>query len=124
MRSNNVYFVSIFFPLRYIVKKRSCLPLKKGESSQQCSPNSLHRLVGCPPFWHRRQVVMLRSIMEGRYHFHSPEWDDISAPAKNLVSTWAQEVKVEHKWENFKLEEFLLVTNGTINRRAGDGAYQ
>lgn len=51
------------------------------------SLNYLHRLVGCPPFWHRRQVVMLRSIMEGRYHFHSPEWDDISESAKNLVST-------------------------------------
>ena len=45
------------------------------------------RLVGCPPFWHRRQVVMLRSIMEGKYHFHSPEWDDISLAAKDLVGT-------------------------------------
>ncbi|XP_015766253.1 PREDICTED: phosphorylase b kinase gamma catalytic chain, skeletal muscle/heart isoform-like [Acropora digitifera] len=42
-------------------------------------------LVGCPPFWNRRQVVMLRSIMEARYHFHSPEWDDISVVAKDLV---------------------------------------
>lgn len=24
--------------------------------------------------------------MEGRYHFHSPEWDDISESAKDLVS--------------------------------------
>ena len=28
---------------------------------------------------------MLRSIMEARYHFHSPEWDDISVVAKDLV---------------------------------------
>lgn len=64
-------------------------------------------LVGCPPFWHRRQVVMLRSIMEGRYHFHSPEWDDISAPAKNLISKLlvihpkirlTAEQALEHPW--------------------------
>lgn len=35
-------------------------------------------LVGCPPFWHRKQMVMLRNIMEGKYSFTSPEWADIS----------------------------------------------
>lgn len=35
-------------------------------------------LVGCPPFWHRKQMVMLRNIMEGKYSFTSPEWIDIS----------------------------------------------
>lgn len=34
--------------------------------------------MGCPPFWHRKQMVMLRNIMEGRYSFTSPEWADIS----------------------------------------------
>ncbi|XP_038056714.1 phosphorylase b kinase gamma catalytic chain, liver/testis isoform-like [Patiria miniata] len=42
-------------------------------------------LVGCPPFWHRRQVIMLRSIMEGRYSFGSPEWEDVSETAKDLI---------------------------------------
>ena len=36
--------------------------------------------------------------MEGRYHFHSPEWDDISDSAKNLVSS------------TLKLEEFTTHT--------------
>ena len=45
------------------------------------------RLVGCPPFWHRKQMYMLRAIMEGRYSFSSPEWNDISDPPKDLVST-------------------------------------
>lgn len=31
-------------------------------------------LVGCPPFWHRKQMVMLRNIMEGKYSFTSPEY--------------------------------------------------
>ena len=43
------------------------------------------RLVGCPPFWHRRQVIMLRTIMEGRFSFGSPEWDDIRETAKDVV---------------------------------------
>jgi len=43
-------------------------------------------LVGCPPFWHRKQMVMLRNIMEGRYTFTSPEWDDITETPKDLIS--------------------------------------
>lgn len=43
-------------------------------------------LVGCPPFWHRKQIVMLRNIMEGKYSFDSPEWADISVEAKDLIS--------------------------------------
>lgn len=35
-------------------------------------------LVGCPPFWHRKQMIMLRNIMEGKYSFTSPEWADIT----------------------------------------------
>lgn len=42
-------------------------------------------LSGSPPFWHRRQVIMLRMIMEGNYSFSSPEWDDISEQAKDLI---------------------------------------
>lgn len=43
-------------------------------------------LVGCPPFWHRKQIVMLRNIMEGKYSFASPEWADVSVEAKDLIS--------------------------------------
>lgn len=42
-------------------------------------------LVGCPPFWHRKQMVMLRNIMEGKYSFTSPEWADISEDPKDLI---------------------------------------
>ncbi|XP_077299107.1 phosphorylase kinase gamma isoform X2 [Arctopsyche grandis] len=42
-------------------------------------------LVGCPPFWHRKQMVMLRNIMEGKYSFTSPEWADISEAPKDLI---------------------------------------
>ncbi|XP_075705345.1 phosphorylase b kinase gamma catalytic chain, liver/testis isoform isoform X1 [Rhinoderma darwinii] len=43
-------------------------------------------LAGSPPFWHRRQMLMLRMIMDGRYQFSSPEWDDRSATARDLIS--------------------------------------
>lgn len=42
-------------------------------------------LVGCPPFWHRKQMVMLRNIMEGKFSFSSPEWNDISDAPKDLI---------------------------------------
>ncbi|OCT64538.1 hypothetical protein XELAEV_18045637mg [Xenopus laevis] len=43
-------------------------------------------LAGSPPFWHRRQMLMLRMIMDGRFQFGSPEWDDRSSTAKDLIS--------------------------------------
>ncbi|KAF6271665.1 phosphorylase kinase catalytic subunit gamma 2 [Rhinolophus ferrumequinum] len=43
-------------------------------------------LAGSPPFWHRRQILMLRMVMEGRYQFGSPEWDDRSDTVKDLIS--------------------------------------
>ncbi|XP_033207061.1 phosphorylase b kinase gamma catalytic chain, skeletal muscle/heart isoform isoform X1 [Belonocnema kinseyi] len=43
-------------------------------------------LVGCPPFWHRKQMVMLRNIMEGKFSFTSPEWADITDAPKDLIS--------------------------------------
>ncbi|KAG8275928.1 Phosphorylase b kinase gamma catalytic chain, skeletal muscle/heart isoform [Homalodisca vitripennis] len=42
-------------------------------------------LVGCPPFWHRKQMVMLRNIMDGKYSFTSPEWSDITEEPKDLI---------------------------------------
>ncbi|XP_060568678.1 phosphorylase b kinase gamma catalytic chain, skeletal muscle/heart isoform-like isoform X1 [Ruditapes philippinarum] len=43
-------------------------------------------LCGAPPFWHRKQMQMLRMIMQGNYKFGSPEWDDVSQSPKDLIS--------------------------------------
>lgn len=43
-------------------------------------------LAGSPPFWHRKQMLMLRMILAGDYSFSSPEWDDRSDTVKDLVS--------------------------------------
>uniref|UniRef100_A0A8C1A6X4 phosphorylase kinase n=1 Tax=Cyprinus carpio carpio TaxID=630221 RepID=A0A8C1A6X4_CYPCA len=43
-------------------------------------------LAGSPPFWHRKQMIMLRMILAGSYEFTSPEWDDRSDTVKDLIS--------------------------------------
>jgi phosphorylase kinase gamma subunit len=43
-------------------------------------------LVGFPPFWHRKQLLMLRLIMEGKYSFSSPDWTSITEPPKDLIN--------------------------------------
>lgn len=54
-------------------------------------------LAGSPPFWHRKQMLMLRMIMEGRYQFSSPEWDDRSDTVKDLVRlTNLRKLKLQH----------------------------
>ena len=53
-------------------------------------------LAGTPPFWHRKQIFMLRRIMEGNYSFPSPDWDCVSVSAKDLVSKAALVFKVDN----------------------------
>ncbi|XP_041038098.1 phosphorylase b kinase gamma catalytic chain, skeletal muscle/heart isoform-like isoform X2 [Carcharodon carcharias] len=43
-------------------------------------------LAGSPPFWHRKQMVMLRMIMDGNYQMTSNEWEDRSDTVKDLIS--------------------------------------
>lgn len=42
-------------------------------------------LCGLPPFWHRKQHLMFRMIMEGQYTMTGSEWDDVSDTAKDLI---------------------------------------
>ena len=42
-------------------------------------------LSGVPPFWHRKQHLMFRMIMEGHYTMTGLEWDDVSDTAKDLI---------------------------------------
>jgi len=43
-------------------------------------------LVGFPPFWNRKQLLMIRSIMDGRYSFSNTEWREVTAAPKDLIS--------------------------------------
>ncbi|CAF1008684.1 unnamed protein product [Adineta ricciae] len=42
-------------------------------------------LSGLPPFWHRKQHLMFRMIMEGQYSMTGSDWDDVSETAKDLI---------------------------------------
>ncbi|XP_076339224.1 phosphorylase b kinase gamma catalytic chain, skeletal muscle/heart isoform-like isoform X1 [Tachypleus tridentatus] len=69
-------------------------------------------LVGFPPFWHRKQMIMLRNIMEGKFEFCSPEWDDITDLPKELIR---QMLVVDQKKritvsEALKHEFFQIIT--------------
>lgn len=51
-------------------------------------------LAGFPPFWHRKQLTMIRQIMEGKFSFSSSEWNDVSSSPKDLISKM---LVVDHK---------------------------
>ena len=78
---NNVYSVVLCVCVNVLVCIVSNKFMTMTSSSYSC------RMAGFPPFWHRKQLVMLRNIMDGKYEFVSPEWDDISDSAKDLVSS-------------------------------------
>ncbi|VDM69747.1 unnamed protein product [Strongylus vulgaris] len=43
-------------------------------------------LAGYAPFYHRRQLLMMRMIQEGRYEFRAEQWSTITQEAKDVVS--------------------------------------
>ncbi len=40
---------------------------------------------GTPPFWHHRQLQMIRLIMRGTYRMDSPAWSAITTETKDLI---------------------------------------
>ncbi|MFH4980756.1 hypothetical protein AB6A40_007465 [Gnathostoma spinigerum] len=42
-------------------------------------------LAGYAPFYHRRQLIMLRMIQEARYEFRAEQWATITSDAKDLI---------------------------------------
>ena len=42
-------------------------------------------LVGTPPFWHHRQLNMIRLIMRGNYSMEGPAWKSVTAETKDLI---------------------------------------
>ena len=43
-------------------------------------------LIGSSPFYNRREIHMLRSIMEAKYSMAGSDWDGISKSAKSFIS--------------------------------------
>lgn len=42
-------------------------------------------LCGYPPFYNENNGKLFDSIMAGHFEFHSPNWDNISHEAKDLI---------------------------------------
>ncbi|CAP33887.2 Protein CBG15711 [Caenorhabditis briggsae] len=47
-------------------------------------------LAGYAPFYHRKQLMMLRIIQQGKYEFRNEQWNNITPDAKNLISQLLQ----------------------------------
>lgn len=88
-RSTCEFLVSLSLLCLLSFAGSACHPVPPDSSlfpSWACGVILFTLLAGSPPFWHRRQILMLRMIMEGQYQFSSPEWDDRSSTVKDLVS--------------------------------------
>ncbi|OQV13303.1 Phosphorylase b kinase gamma catalytic chain, liver/testis isoform [Hypsibius exemplaris] len=84
-------------------------------------------LAGYPPFWHRKQMVMLRQIMEGKFDFSAPEWNDVTEVSKDLIrklltvdpdSRLTADAALQHEFFQIKTHLDLLVTPRTRLRRS------
>jgi serine/threonine protein kinase len=42
-------------------------------------------LIGRPPFWHRKQMMLIRQIMRGDYTMDGPDWSEVTSETKDLV---------------------------------------
>ncbi|KAF1763522.1 hypothetical protein GCK72_011788 [Caenorhabditis remanei] len=47
-------------------------------------------LAGYAPFYHRKQLMMLRIIQQGKYEFRNEQWNNITGEAKNLIAQLLQ----------------------------------
>jgi len=69
-----------------MVERHECAGYAQEVDVWACGVVLYTLLVGFPPFWHRKQLMMIRQIMEAKYSFDSAEWADISKSAKDLIS--------------------------------------
>lgn len=83
-------------------------------------------LCGYPPFYGDRDDEILRRVKKAEYEFPSPDWDNISSAAKDMIRKMltfdpvkrpsAQEM-LEHPW---LVKEAAKATKGTISRDLGN----
>lgn len=69
-----------------MVEKHECNGYGQEVDVWACGVVLYTLLVGFPPFWHRKQLMMIRQIMEGNYSYASAEWADISQSPKDLIA--------------------------------------
>uniref|UniRef100_A0A0K0G4B9 phosphorylase kinase n=1 Tax=Strongyloides venezuelensis TaxID=75913 RepID=A0A0K0G4B9_STRVS len=74
-------------------------------------------LAGHAPFYHRKQLIMMRMIQEGKFEFLKDQWENVSVHAKDLISNLLV-VDVEKRLTAEKaLEHPFMTFEGTLKRR-------
>jgi len=69
-----------------MVERSACQGYGQGVDVWACGVVLYTLLAGFPPFWHRKQLTMIRQIMEAKFSFASSEWSGVSDTAKQLIS--------------------------------------
>ena len=73
---------------------------------------------GYPPFWDEDENEMIDSILNARFEYLSPDWDEISDNAKQFISSLITvnpirrltcEQALQHVWLNDKQENKNLI---------------
>lgn len=82
-------------------------------------------LCGYPPFYGDRDEDILRRVKRGDFEFPSPDWDDISRPGKDIITTMltlnptdrpSAGDLLEHRW----LKDHADKPTGAIHKNLGD----
>ena len=73
-------------PRSGMVERSACQGYGQGVDVWACGVVLYTLLAGFPPFWHRKQLTMIRQIMEAKFSFASSEWSGVSDTAKQLIS--------------------------------------
>jgi len=87
-------------------------------------------LCGYPPFYDEVQEKLFRQIVKGSFDFPSPEWDNVSEEAKDLIrcclqtdptKRWTPTQCLDHPWmkaEQGRIDSFVIGTgNLKVYRR-------
>ncbi len=69
-------------------------------------------LAGFPPFSSRtnNQEELFDQILSGLFEFNSPDWDDISYPAKELIS-WTLQVDPLQRYSAYEILQHPWIVN-------------
>ena len=74
-------------------------------------------LVGFPPFSSRtnNQEELFDQILSGLFEFNSPDWDDISYPAKELIS-WMLQVDPLQRYSAYEILQHPWIKGHSMKR--------
>uniref|UniRef100_A0AC35TLZ1 Phosphorylase kinase n=1 Tax=Rhabditophanes sp. KR3021 TaxID=114890 RepID=A0AC35TLZ1_9BILA len=73
-------------------------------------------IAGYAPFYHRKQLMMMRMIQEAKYDFNNEQWETVSSAAKDLISKLLV-VDVETRFTSDQCLDHKFMTSGGVLKR-------